>query len=83
MFVLFFINFIGAAFFIIYGDKQRNFITESLDLFNQSQPSFFANSASVFTKFINPSWERNQISRALRSGIQDIDEFNMTYTEVS
>jgi hypothetical protein len=56
-------------------DKTRNFVFSKLDLMNQGKESSGSQAYGVFSKFMNPDWQRNQINNALMQGIETPEQY--------
>ena len=68
-------------------DSPRNPVLKALDLGRQSRDADAVELLSVFKKFFNPDWQRNQFARAFQSGVQttelfyDLKRYFEKYTE--
>jgi hypothetical protein len=56
-------------------DKRRNLFTETFDLFNQGRDADSVEMLRMFTKYTDPTWERNVVRRVLSYGIKNNKEF--------
>ena len=56
-------------------DKERDWFSRLLDLRNQERDTGLVSNISIFTKWLNPDYERNRIIKAFRSGIHEPGEY--------
>lgn len=56
-------------------DKKRNWFMEAADLGNTSKDAGAVETFSILTKFGKKDWQRNQVNRALKDGIGQLDEY--------